>query len=63
MMRKMGLKEIGKNAKYYNPGERTEIKLEKNESLEILRGYKTSVSINDTNMNLLIDFASRVLRK
>ena len=63
MMRKMGLLEIGKNAKYYNPGERTEIKLEKNETLEILRGYKTSVSINDTNMNLLIDFASRVLRK
>lgn len=62
-MRKMGLKEIGKNAKYYNPGERTEIKLEKNETLEILRVYKTSVSINDTNMNLLIDFASRVLRK
>jgi len=56
------LKEIGKNAKYFNPNEKSVIKLEKNAPLEVMRGYKTSVSINDHKMQLLIDFASRVMR-
>lgn len=58
----MGNIEIGKNSKFFNKKDRLANQVGDFE-MNVWRGFKTSISLSQGGSYLLVDFASRVLRK
>jgi aubergine-like protein len=60
-LKQLGLKEIGRNSKYYDPKNFNQNIIE-SAGMRVWRGFKTSLCIFNKVPYCLIDFSSRVLR-
>jgi len=63
LLDQMGMREIGRNSKFYDPREmfKQEVKVG-NQTLFIWKGFKTSIKIKDSIPYLMVDHSTRVLR-
>ena len=56
-MRALGYKEIGKNSKFFNVTNQTQLA-----NLQIYKGFNTSAYVSEESLKLIVDFATRIIR-